>query len=63
MTLREDLSGTFTAHFTRYDGQAAKTFVNFYVKKILIKGDGKNALSVQSGNFMVFDGCYKTWTL
>ncbi|EJT69000.1 hypothetical protein GGTG_13397 [Gaeumannomyces tritici R3-111a-1] len=63
VALREDLSGTFTAHFTRYDGKAAEASVNFCTEEILIKGDGKDALSVQSGNFMVLDGCHKTWTL
>lgn len=63
VTLRKDLSGTFTARFTRYDGKAAETSVDFCAEEIIIKGDGKDALSVRSGNFMVLDGCHKTWTL
>ncbi|KAK4163076.1 hypothetical protein QBC43DRAFT_240000 [Cladorrhinum sp. PSN259] len=63
VTLRNDLSGTFTAHFTRYDGKSAEASVDFYAEEILSKGDGKDEISLQSGNFMVVDGCYKIWTL
>ncbi|KAK4223240.1 hypothetical protein QBC38DRAFT_548627 [Podospora fimiseda] len=63
VTLRNDLSGTFAARFTRYDGKAAEASVGFSAEEILIEGKGKDALSLQSGNFMVVDGCHKIWTL